>query len=111
MHTEHTLKLLDASVTHFGNSIRRFQSVTCPAFNAKELPQEVEARGRRQARRVATGKGKGRRIVANTSHNSVSFNINTYKIHAIGDYVRTIAHLGTMDSYSTRIVSAVAHEF
>ncbi|EGO26278.1 hypothetical protein SERLADRAFT_407115 [Serpula lacrymans var. lacrymans S7.9] len=31
------------------------------------------------------------------------FNINTYKIHAIGDYTTTIQRLGTTDSYTTQI--------
>lgn len=32
-------------------------------------------------------------------------NLNTYKFHALGDYVRTIRMLGTTDSYSTQPVS------
>ncbi|KAG2110219.1 uncharacterized protein F5147DRAFT_772486 [Suillus discolor] len=30
-----------------------------------------------------------------------SFNLNTYKLHALGDYVTSIHHFGTTDSYST----------
>jgi hypothetical protein len=33
------------------------------------------------------------------------FNISTYKLHALGDYVRTIRMFGTTDSYSTQTVS------
>lgn len=33
------------------------------------------------------------------------FNMNTYKTHALGDYVETIRHYGTTDSYSTEFVS------
>ncbi|KAF8501973.1 hypothetical protein JB92DRAFT_2658525, partial [Gautieria morchelliformis] len=29
-------------------------------------------------------------------------NLSTYKLHAMGDYVNTIRHLGTIDSYSTQ---------
>lgn len=32
-------------------------------------------------------------------------NLGTYKLHALGDYVRTIRLFGTTDSYSTQIVS------
>jgi hypothetical protein len=31
--------------------------------------------------------------------------LNTYTYHALGDYVKTISHLGTTDSYSTQSVS------
>ena len=33
-------------------------------------------------------------------------NLNTYKYHALGDYVRTIRRFGTTDSYSTQPVSS-----
>lgn len=32
------------------------------------------------------------------------FNLSTYKLHALGDYVSTIRLFGTTDSYSTQIV-------
>jgi hypothetical protein len=32
-------------------------------------------------------------------------NLLTYKLHALGDYVRSIRLFGTTDSYSTQIVS------
>lgn len=34
-----------------------------------------------------------------------SFNFRTYKFHALGDYVASIRHFGTTDSYSTEPVS------
>ena len=34
------------------------------------------------------------------------FNLLTYKLHALGDYVRTIRFFGITDSYSTQIVSS-----
>ena len=36
---------------------------------------------------------------------SKTLNINTYKFHSYGDYTRTIQMHGTMDSYSTELVS------
>lgn len=33
-----------------------------------------------------------------------TMNLNTYKVHALGDYVDTIRRLGTSDSYSTELV-------
>jgi hypothetical protein len=36
-----------------------------------------------------------------------NLNLSTYKLHALGDYVRTIRLFGTTDSYSTQIVSVL----
>lgn len=33
------------------------------------------------------------------------FNLNTYKLHSLGDYADTIRQYGTTDSYSTQLVS------
>jgi hypothetical protein len=33
-----------------------------------------------------------------------TLNLNTYKIHALGNYVSTIREFGTTDSYSTEMV-------
>ncbi len=34
-------------------------------------------------------------------------NLNTYKSHALGDYVSTIQHVGTTDAYSTQRVCSI----
>jgi hypothetical protein len=39
---------------------------------------------------------------------SKKFNLNTYKHHALGDYVETIRRFGTTDSYSTEPVSILS---
>lgn len=36
-----------------------------------------------------------------------TFNMNTYKAHALGDYAKTIRRYGTTDSYSTEPVSSL----
>lgn len=33
-----------------------------------------------------------------------TMNLDTYKIHSLGDYVDTIRHYGTTDSFSTELV-------
>jgi hypothetical protein len=39
-----------------------------------------------------------------------TFNLNTYKFHALGDYTATIRRYGTTDSYSTEAVcSSYSH--
>ena len=37
-----------------------------------------------------------------------TFNMNTYKLHSLGDYTDAIRNYGTTDSYSTQIVSVIA---
>jgi hypothetical protein len=39
-----------------------------------------------------------------TERRRKGFNLNTYKFHAMGDYVETIKVLGTTDSYTTEMV-------
>ncbi|KAF7973003.1 hypothetical protein HWV62_16378 [Athelia sp. TMB] len=135
MHTDNTLQLLDAATTAVGEELRRFSRTTCAYYSTAELPSEVAARGRRQARQrakssvvpastavegssaaaapseppllapspvadEATTSVKGRTQQSRTGKKC--FNLWTYKIHALGDYVQTIRRLGTTDSYSTQ---------
>jgi hypothetical protein len=44
-------------------------------------------------------------IFVAAGHRKRKFKLNTYKIHALGDYVATIKAFGTTDSFSTAIVS------
>ncbi|KAG1882847.1 uncharacterized protein F5891DRAFT_1203831 [Suillus fuscotomentosus] len=58
----------------------------------------------------AIGKGKGKASLEQSRDIPVPkqlqrkklFNFQTYKFHALGDYVASIHHFGTMDSYSTK---------
>jgi hypothetical protein len=38
------------------------------------------------------------------SRHKKTFNLNTYKLHALGNYTMTIRRYGTTDSYSTEMV-------
>jgi hypothetical protein len=38
-----------------------------------------------------------------------TFNMCTYKLHALGDYVAAIARYGTTDNYSTQVVSHLVY--
>jgi hypothetical protein len=115
MHTDLTLTILDTATTALGGELRNFATTTCAAFNTMELRREVAARIRRTVSREKNQTGSR----AQSSHDSDAkmhgqlrssarskkFNMNTYKIHALGDYVDTIRRLGTTDSYSTEVVS------
>lgn len=102
LHTDETLALLDQALRRLSAQVRRFQRVTCAAFETKELPQESAQRQRRELNEVQSGR---RQRPARSSPLSKSFNINTYKFHALGDYSQMIKTFGTTDSYSTQVVS------
>ena len=106
MHTEHTLEHLDNATTVIGSELRSFQDWTQTGFTCRELPRETEARSRR--RQAKTGENKTSTSkplqAAKLKPRSKVFNLSTYKLHALGDYVQTIHLFGTTDSYSTQIV-------
>lgn len=81
--------------------MREFKTKTCDNIATVELDREVQARARRLAREkptaAATAGGK----------QSKTFNLSTYKFHALGDYVSSILRFGATDSYSTQPVSTV----
>ena len=70
--------------------MRQFRDKTSEEFNTVELPRGSDAR-------------KG------GSPKKKTLNLNTYKFHALGDYVATIRLFGTTDSYSTLLVSFIPH--
>jgi len=66
--------------------MRQFRDKTSNEFNTVELPCGADAR------RGGSPKKK-------------TLNLNTYKFHALANYVATIRLFGTTDSYSTLLVS------
>ncbi|KAH9854399.1 hypothetical protein C2E23DRAFT_726443 [Lenzites betulinus] len=115
MHTDSTISLVRVFFRIFSNSLRRFSNVTCAAYQTTELPKEAKARLQRQQQRgpqreggapatsisvmaapTATPPGKG-------APRRKEFNMNTYKLHSLGDYPDCIVSVGTMDSHSTQI--------
>jgi hypothetical protein len=90
MHTNSTLDLLETVTREFGHLMRQFRDKTSDEFDTTELPCETGMRkgGVRSSRRK-------------------KLNLNTYKFHALGDYVATIRLFGTTDSYSTQVVSFI----
>jgi hypothetical protein len=103
MHTDHMLIIFKELTTTLGDQLRFFASETCSNFETFELPREAAARQRRQSKKPQVdildtdpNPGKTRR--------RKTINIDTYKHHALGDYVETIRTYGTSDSYSTELV-------
>jgi len=101
LHTDHSLDLLDKATRLLGDQLRNFQQFTCTAFKTMELPSETAARRQQQERNLDTSTSTicGAR--------AKSFNLATYKFHALGDYVRNIRLFGTTDSYTTQLVSSL----
>ncbi|CAE6402750.1 unnamed protein product [Rhizoctonia solani] len=118
-HTTETLKIMKKLTTKLGSELRNFAEVT-QNMNVCKTPDEYTRRKKRQAAaqaprstQPATSKSKSKALVpletADGRH-ICFFNINTYKVHVIGDYVDTIAEFGTTDSYSTQICE-LQHRF
>ena len=121
MHTDTTLDITDHIFEQFADSLRSFESKTCAAFEARELAKEVRARVRRESRKQALTSTRhattsqptaspsqhepaASTATVSTQSRTKQFNLNTYKMHALGDYTGTIRRKGTTDSYPTRIV-------
>jgi hypothetical protein len=116
LHTESTLSVLEASTSWLGVALRKFSSTTCEAFDTRELPSEEAARGRRNARMAmkkapllsSRAKGKQRQglgtNVGRGAQQQRKFSLDTYKLHALGDYVAMIRLYGTSDGISSQTV-------
>ncbi|KAF7970329.1 hypothetical protein HWV62_24352 [Athelia sp. TMB] len=150
MHTDATMQLLDSATTILGQEMRQFSRITCAAYFTKELPAEVAARDRQQARKNAKAgastvapladipvaatadvrdtplalpplaaalpppdEADGTHAIVNTTSpltkkkkrkasDKKTFNLWTYKFHALGNYLRAIRRFGTTDSYSSQ---------
>jgi hypothetical protein len=110
LHTESTVRELEYSTTRLGRQLRKFTNSTCEEFTTVNLPSEEVARGRRKARRNPTGSTtqtatqtrKGTQKAKGPK--ACKFNMWTYKMHAIGDYIRFIRLFGPSDGYSTQTV-------
>ena len=106
LHSETTLNVLDNVTIILAKLIRHFAQVTCLSFTTVETDHEYNARRRAADRRASHQNGKGK-ATASTSVGAKrpkTFNLTTFKLHSLGDYVKTIKMFGTTDSYNTQIV-------
>ena len=103
LHTSSTLESLEQTTRALGSILRQFLREVCSSYATKELPTEEAARVRRRANNAAQGKGS--KMSGRTGPAGVVFNMNTYKLHALGNYVASIWRYGTTDNYSTQVVS------
>ncbi|EJD50311.1 hypothetical protein AURDEDRAFT_58565, partial [Auricularia subglabra TFB-10046 SS5] len=103
LHTDETLADLAGVTTALMNMLRRFENDTA-GFDTKELEREVKARQRKAAANPTGPREKE----AESGPRSRHFNLATYKIHVLPDYVPFIKRLGTTDSWTSRLVSVRA---
>ena len=82
--------------------MRAFRDITKEKLNTMELPSETAAR----ARRSLAVKGGANTVQPRGPLKKV-LNLQTYKFHALGDYVQSIRLFGTVDSYSTQLVGNI----
>ncbi|KAG1784229.1 hypothetical protein EV702DRAFT_1191232 [Suillus placidus] len=99
MHSDLTLDILDQITTELGNQFHKFKVDVCAAYDARELDKEDKNPSKQEER----PEGIEEFAEHNVLHRKVSFNLQTYKFHSLGDYASCIRHFGTTDSYSTEL--------
>ena len=133
LHTESTIINLENSITRLGEILHKFSGTVCPAYATYDLPSEEAARVRRKAtaaknakaqspkkkkkksnqqpviekKKAVLAKSEGDGPTSNLKSSSChqrSFNLVTYKLHALGWYPRAIRLYGTSDNYNTQTV-------
>jgi hypothetical protein len=116
MHSDWTLDIMDQVTSAVGQQLCDFKAMVCSAYVTHELRQEVEVRTRCSAKWAVTqiGKHSSSGDRAAESHSSPknaqctkTFNLQTYKFHALGNYVSTIHQYGMSNSYSSKPVSPI----
>ncbi|KAH7904506.1 hypothetical protein BJ138DRAFT_1019068 [Hygrophoropsis aurantiaca] len=118
IHTDYTLAILENVTRSLGQLLRDFQQKTCPAFHTQELKREADARKRRGQKQdsrlgkqpplslahpVEEPSGSTTQTTTAPARRPKVFTLDTYKVHALGDYVECIRRYGTTDSYSTEV--------
>ena len=106
LHTDSTADELLEVTKQVGNLLRKFKKSVCAKYITKELPSEVNARGRRKALLASKNPESDTKTTTKdrVRRKFVKFNFSTYKGHALADYARYVRHLGTTDNYSTQTV-------
>ncbi|KAF8594532.1 hypothetical protein BDV93DRAFT_393872, partial [Ceratobasidium sp. AG-I] len=100
-HTSATLKHLANETVKLGEKLRAFQAATNELV-VYETPREFRARQRRAVLRAKRQNNSDESLTLTRKH--CKLNLNTFKFHALGDYVAIIARNGTTDSFSTQAV-------
>ena len=96
---------MDDVTAILGAELCAFQSNTCSIFSTRELKQEAEGCYWCQAwTRTLNGQSSRDNLQPTGACHKKTLNLQTYKLHTLGDYTETIRWYGTMDSYSIQLV-------
>lgn len=119
MHTTLTIESLRSQTKELGRQLRCYANKLCPKYATKLLPGEAAAAYRRQAKKstkAAPPQATKTKSAAPASQQprkpnakpkapkGSGFNLQTYKIHALGDYADNIEQFGPTDCFSTQQV-------
>ena len=109
LHSDTSVMLLDDTTSLLGYELRRFAEVTSSAFQTRETQAECDARKRAEIRRQNGSAGPQAPPGRNSATPAAGrrprgFNLNTIKLHFLGDYASSIKKVGSTDSYTTQIV-------
>jgi hypothetical protein len=95
------INFLEDTLKKLSQALQKFRCDTCLAFNSVELPKEKQACQKKFTQHSQTNASTPESSRLRTK----IFNLNTYKFHAMADYVSMIRLFGTTDSYTTQMVS------
>lgn len=105
LHTTHTIRSLRTQSKELGRLLRRYANRLCPEYATKPLPGETAAAYRRKAKKAKkagpTPQARGASNATSKTPKGSGFNLETYKIHALGDYADHIEKFGPTDCFST----------
>ena len=91
MHTDDMLELMESVTVSLGNHLCAFTTETCAAFSTKELCRETEAQirchGRELNHRISSSHQNNAQAATRKAR---TLNLQTYKLHALGDYMEQI---------------------
>ncbi|KAG9083836.1 hypothetical protein FRC06_004351 [Ceratobasidium sp. 370] len=109
LHTESTLAVLKRLTTQIGAEMRAFVELT-KDMDIRETPKEYARRKKQyestRLRTTSAQKSKESskpQTKSDDGRRKCVLNLETYKFHSQGDYVRCVKRYGTTDSYSTQI--------
>ena len=102
MHTDDTMQIFRRVTRELGDELRFFRE-TCTVFTTKELRREAECCRWKEAHAAPSNTTTTGATTTNDRRPKM-LNLNTYKLHALGDYPSQIELFGTTDSFSTQLV-------
>jgi len=115
-HTAYTIDSFRTQTKELGSQLRRYVNKVCSKYETKKLPGEAAASYRRKAAKVKKGASTSQQPDSSNTgsksrkgSNFKKFNLETYKIHALGDYADHIKRFGTTDCYTTQQVWLFPH--